>query len=387
MLIEEKKQSNKLFSLQFLPSRLEKLLSKSEQIIQNGHLLKREYLIDIVHNLIFRYYMKEENEFILNAVILKSRYGFIYNHYISYLVNNNIIHLVKNYIKGERSRIYKLNPLLLTERISRCQVMDRIILKKNTRIITNKKNKIDDDVKLKLISDLKYVEIDEKEAKNWVLVNCLNNFNSFNKNIYSIESIVENEIYHHFDDYGRLHTNYTVLNSHIRKNYITIDGKETFEIDIQNSQPFFLYLLLKDDNINKKELQIFKKIVLNGEYYEYITDKLKLNNRKDAKDLTYKVFFGKNHFNCNYDKKFISLFPDIHNFIKNYKKNNNGYKSLSHELQRMESELIFNNIIKKVYEYDPNIKLITIHDSIISSINNKDVITSIFNNEINKLKS
>jgi hypothetical protein len=39
----------------------------------------------------------------------------------------------------------------------------------------------------------------------------------YNKNKYSVECINDKHIFYHFDNYGRLHTNFTILKSFIRK--------------------------------------------------------------------------------------------------------------------------------------------------------------------------
>ena len=43
--------------------------------------------------------------------------------------------------------------------------------------------------------------------------------------------------------YGRVHTNVTNLAEYLRK-YISINGQKLYELDIANSQPYFLALLI-----------------------------------------------------------------------------------------------------------------------------------------------
>ena len=56
---------------------------------------------------------------------------------------------------------------------------------------------------------------------------------------------------------------------------------------------------------------------------------------------------------------FSALFPTIHYFIKLYKKEHKDYKILAYTLQKMESKLIFNDIIKTIMIINPDIKVIT----------------------------
>ena len=107
---EDKKvsQLSKKYSLQFLPEKLLKI-SELKNITFNSEKIKTSYIIDIVHNLLLKYYFRKENSFNLSSIILKERYGYLYNYYINYLKQENILHLKKNHLKGSNARIYSLN--------------------------------------------------------------------------------------------------------------------------------------------------------------------------------------------------------------------------------------------------------------------------------------
>ena len=92
------KLENKNNSLQFLPQVLDNL-SKDKIFTYKGQKLKSAYAIDIVHNLILKYYFKKENKFHLLATILKEKYGYLYNYYVNYLIERNIILLLSKIIK------------------------------------------------------------------------------------------------------------------------------------------------------------------------------------------------------------------------------------------------------------------------------------------------
>jgi hypothetical protein len=100
--------------------------------------------------------------------------------------------------------------------------------------------------------------------------------------------------------------------------------------------------------------------------------------------MTYKVLFGRNSSNSKIDKQFASIFPTIYNFIKLYKKDSGDYKSLSYDLQRAESRLVYNKVIKKMMVLYPDIKVITVHDSIVYPKKYKDEVSNLFNSEIQK---
>ena len=375
-------------ALQFLPDCLLEI-SKQKYFNYKEQKLKSAYLIDLVHNLILKYYFKKENSFSLSAMILKDKYGYLYNYYINYLKDLNIIKLQKNYLKGSNARVYSLNDDVLINKIHRFNNEDKVLIKKyitkHLQFELDKNNIIKKYIKEKLIEDLFHVEIDY--SRSIFFLDSLKNddIDIYNRNKYSVETINQKNIFYHFDSYGRMHTNFTILKSFIRKNCLLIDGEETCEIDIKNSQPLFLSKLIKDADsrwIDENEFNLFNILVKNGNFYQYLIDNLNLVSKEDAKNLTYKVLFGQNRPNSKSDINFIKLFPTIHNFIKIYKKEKKDYKILAHDLQKAESNLIFNQIIKKISDENPDIRVITVHDSIIVQKKWKDLVSTIFFDEI-----
>ena len=111
-------------------------------------------------------------------------------------------------------------------------------------------------------------------------------------------------------------------------------------------------------------------------------DELKIKNKSEVKELTYKVLFGRNGVNSKADKMFSKLFPTIHNFIKLYKKEHGDYKVLAYDLQKLESNLIFNKIIRQIMTLYPEINLVTVHDSIIVPKSYKESVWAIFQTKL-----
>ena len=384
-----KKVDGKKSSLQFLPEMLEEL-SKLKKIKYSDENLKIPYLIDMVHSLLLKYYFNKENIYNLSSIVLKDKYGSKYNYYINYLIKNKILFMVSDYCVNKKARTYMLNEKIVIGEIKRYNNLDKILIKKyikNVSQIENydfENNSIEKEIKQKLVEDLFAVKIDYAKSI-FYLDNTTQDKDIYNKNKYSVECVNDKHIFYNFDSYGRFHSNFTILKSFIRKNCLTIDGEETCEIDIQNSQPLFLTKLIKETNtkwVNSDEYDLFKYLTINGKYYQYIMDNLNIKNKGDAKELTYKVLFGRNASNSNSDKQFKKLFPTIHNFIKLYKKECENYRVLAHDLQKSESNLIYNNIIKKIMCIYPDVKLITVHDSIICQKSKKDEISAIFNRSL-----
>jgi hypothetical protein len=245
------------------------------------------------------------------------------------------------------------------------------------------------DIRKKLVDDLYKVQIDYDKSMSFIenLKNSGNiEVNKYYKNIHSIESIKNKSLFFKFDEYGRFHTNFTILKKEIRQKYLKINNEEINEIDIGNSQPLFLSILIKNElSENDPDISNYIWLVKQGLFYEYIISKFSSLTRKDAKLLTYKVLFGHNGINSTDNKIFESLFPKVYNFIIDYKSINEDYKSLSHVLQKMESDFIYGKVVKEIYAKIKNINLITIHDSIIYPIKYDNEIKEIFNRHKSKI--
>lgn len=363
--------------------------------------LKNDYIINMIHVLLFKYYTTENLEVTLWSKLLRKKYGMNYNHYVNYLINTGFLTLVSNYHVGNESRKYKMIGLENFGEVDiiKHKVYDKVLLKKHeqeyfdTTFTDMGQCCIDKDIRKKLVEDLKYVDIDFEKAISY-LENLYHNGEidkeKYYKNIISVTSIHENHFFVSFDSHSRCHTNCTILKKHIRKNYLTIDGCHLREMDVKNSQPFFFSLFMKEQ-LGKVELEKneeFKRYIestQNGLIYEEIMDKFYMTNRDEAKHLLYVVLFGKNHIDSEYDKKFKQLYPAVHNFIVDVKRNDMNYKIMSHRLQQRESDFIFNRVVKKIYAKFPHIKLFTVHDSICYQEQYQFEVETIFNTEFRKL--
>jgi hypothetical protein len=156
--------NDKKNSLLFLPKCLEEV-SKSKNFYWNGQKLKSSYLVDRVHNLILKFYFKKENKFHLHSTILKEKYGYLYNYYISWLENKGLLILMFNHQKGKNSRIYSLQSGIFSSQILRFNNPDRVLLKKFKAKVCQietpqeDKNLIEKDIRIKLVNDLYGVQI------------------------------------------------------------------------------------------------------------------------------------------------------------------------------------------------------------------------------------
>lgn len=382
------------YILQFVSKDFQYLTQQNKIQYKNIN-LKCSYLINIIHELLIKYYFNNniDVKFNLSSVILRKKYGEHYNYYVQYLCDNGFMSLVSKYYVGKKTNSYKLSTKNIYD-VIRWKNYDKILLKKlknryETSITEMNESSIPPDIREKLINSLYKINIDYDNAIDYL--NSLKNEKKidnqkYQRNLISIDNINNKDIYFNFDDYGRLHTNFTILKKEIRANYITINNEIVTEIDIHNSQPLFFGVLLKKSlsQINGDSKKYFD-LVKSGLLYDDIIYNSKID-RKEAKSLIYKVLFGDNkNVNLNANKIFKNLYPSIYEYILEFKEQKKNYKELSHELQRMESKFIFNEVIKEIYDKYPNIILFTVHDSIIFPKSYEEKIKNIFDKHFQNL--
>jgi len=390
-----KKLSQRNGILHHIPKRLYDLTKDKKCLEYKGKRIKTAYLVDIIHGLMMRYFNTQKVYSNLYSLILKEKYGAYYNYYMEWLVENRFIHLHSDYCVGKKSKTYLINDECFDDPL-RVRTQDRVLMKKKMiNILSDNLDKtnyarIDREIRRKIVNDLAHVEINYEKAKE-ILDNMEGE--SLIKNSYSVESIYNGDLYSQFDIYGRVHTNFTTLKSEIRKTCLTIDGYEIEEVDIRNSQPLFLTILIDKHNddlncVDDGEYEFFRGLVVNGLFYDYYMKKSGIVPRKEAKNSVYKVLFGKNAGDIH-SEIFRDIFPTIYDFIVKYKEiygpENGDHKIISHELQKCESNFLFNSIIKDIMRQHPHIKLFTVHDSISYPKQYHNEVNDIFNCHINRL--
>ena len=165
---------------------------------------------------------------------------------------------------------------------------------------------------------------------------------------------------------GRLDTNLTNLPSELRR--FLISDQKLFNIDLKNSQPFFLAMAIKNEkSIAKIEREFYHKLVTTGTFYNYLTYQYQIysgknKTEKDLKKMVFKIYYSKVNQAKKEKQFFASLFPTIMEYINNTNKLDNA--TLAIKLQRMESDIIIGTVlprINKEYGFTP----FTIHDSFI----------------------
>jgi len=225
----------------------------------------------------------------------------------------------------------------------------------------------------------------------------LNNFKA--SQLYSIAALNNQDYYASISKTnGRLNTTISNLKSEFISNgYITLGGEKLLDIDLSNSQPCLLSYFLSDTNkacetfpLLNKEYQIpnfeststtynlFKEKASNGQIYEYISETAGMD-RQTAKMLFLKTLFSKPKYSRT--KTLKQLFPDVFEWINQFKMDNGCHKKMAIMLQKLESEIFIKHIYKTLN--DEKYTVFTKHDSIVCKQSQmeeiKDRVESILN--------
>jgi hypothetical protein len=275
----------------------------------------------------------------------------------------------------------------------------------------------------------------EETEITWIssLIHMENDIASLNENTKNQNVIkIDNTSY-------RLHSSLTRIKS-ILRHYITYNDEHIVSIDIKNSQPYMFAMLLTEefqktlekfkknkiykkyndinniteiintnytpstlmlqissvtpDNraIEENDLLQFTRDVVQGTLYEKIalrfneriSDTSKHIERKKAKELTFNILFRNNQNRSSpivnlAERAFSKLYPSVFNTMKQLKEKN--HKKFSILLQTMESFMVFDVIIPKIWEHNAEIPLFTIHDSIATTEEFADTVHKIMEEE------
>jgi len=427
--MEKLKDANQIIKevtevINFVPNNL-RWLTETETIFFDNEHLKTSILLDIIHSIRVKYniYDKKDSEdgFALNGSILMKNYGNHYAKYMKFLLDGSdlnrvqILRNTKPHMAGKRSKMFALNNYYLEENYF-------YFKNSNKKAVNRKKKQLQDllldkdyspiplDIRNRLYNDITKFYIEEFDAIHTLDVLRENGEITKHKrdsNIQTVQMIVNGVIEFSADKHGRLHTIFTRLKREIRKNnlkVLTENGlEETVEFDIPNSQPTMFLFILRDflSEIDMDDYIKYRITCKTGNFYQLIIDYYKSGGknitRKDAKGIIYTYLFGPvikltGKRKAKESRRiirtaFIKIFgKSIDNWLTNYKNNHpDKYNAFSWLLQNYESKIIFDTIIREIKEVDPNIPIITVHDSIIVPKSKKDIVFKIFNKHMDQI--
>lgn len=317
---------------------------------------------------------------------------------LDFWISEGVIECDNQYIVGEKCKGYRFTVAYREEPVKyiaikdfkfkakitkrKCLYMDRLDLSNPTLSFLHNNLM---SVRIDMIGALKHTHqlfkvSDEYEDK-------------FNQYCISIHEFAQGNYFFTRDIIGnRVHNNFVNFPKSLRPFIYLETGEQLVNLDISNSQPLMLCVLLKEYYKEKTTpIDVTKYIddCQQGIFYESFAKSsgISLESRKKFKEKLFAdVFFGKNEV-CVRSKAYKSLlehYPNIASFINEYKRKD--YKSLAIALQRVESEIIIDDVIGNLAStYHPDdFFALTIHDSITTVSGNADEVMSLMQDAFNK---
>lgn len=368
-----------------------------------------------------------------------------YKEYLDYLLVHRVIRTDKKYIPGVKSMGYVLSMLDYDAEIHQIAIKDFVIrrnrAKKNKAIEQEMKEtcvkysyltKWFND-KLQIDAEGAYAKIEELfpkpigGIKGTKRGKAGKNTKKYSAKL-SVMKIESGNFYYKADDnVGRFHSNLTNIKKELR-HYITYNGQTLVNVDINNSQPLlssilfnqsfynqskqqyislydipssFQYLINKYtttythtiimlvktlQKLDNKEVSHYLRMARSGQFYQELSKAMYPKQSFDKgrmKELTYKVFFSSNQsiqgMNNWTKREFKWKFKGIYAMFSAIKRKN--HRALSHILQRIESEIMIQNVCKRISLEQPTLPIFTIHDSVLTTIGNQDYVIKVIKEE------
>lgn len=200
---------------------------------------------------------------------------------------------------------------------------------------------------------------------------------------------------------GRFHSNATNIKSELRP-FLRINGEPLGNIDVVNCQPLLSTIILTNPSkvsymatnpafalllqtlkvSHKHDVKKYISLVVSGKIYEYLKaefSKQDLNlTRKETKIQVLRILFARNRkpkdeINALARAIFIESFPTVHRIFSKVRGSEKGGKTTNFKrfailLQSIESYLMLEVILKRIYRELPGVIAITIHDSIMTGL-------------------
>lgn len=233
-----------------------------------------------------------------------------------------------------------------------------------------------------------------------------------------VQELIDKDFRFRVCQYGRVHTNLTNMRKDIRQ-YLNYQGQELSNLDISNSQPLFLGVVVLNHYINNKYLQTatsftseevyfnspeilsifnytereggetpplcgdithelllpvpddvkrYLSICQSGKLYEYLMEKAEVKaGRDEFKEMFFQVLFGRTSLMKHLPLAgvFEEEFPSVVAVMKEIKRKD--YHHMSSLLQRTESSFVVNRVVRRLMNEYQETFISTIHDSFVTT--------------------
>lgn len=385
-----------------------------------------------------------------------------YLSYLDYLILTGVLETKGQYIQGKQSKGYRFTeryanaplvrydyPAFIQNTDNVASIQEEIYNKKTGNFVHNpildfpylsywystKGLQIDEEAALtcayqmmqdKISKGIQSWDINRDKSRN-NLIKRKNPLTQYHAALYNINSIAIGDYKVSIDsNVHRLHSVITNLQKDYRR-FLSYNGQKLVNVDICNSQPYLLCLLLNPSfwdktsdiplnigmlshniqgMVQEEHLSEIYKYVLSlsachdtalenyiktasqGKVYEYMQEVInKRENvnlkRDDIKTMILTTLFSKNRFMPTYKKYFKQNFPQIYELIRLVKKEN--HETLACILQNIESEIILHRCCCQIWHISNHqVPVFTIHDSICTTIGNEVFVKEIMIQELTK---
>lgn len=332
------------------------------------------------------------------------------------LAEEGVIDIDPQYFPGEQSRGYKLGPEYRDATFRRhpagAKLSERMEKNKLTKELTLAVHK-------HLYSWLTRLEVDHDAA----MLSLTTRDEVIDKYI-PLDMIADKQFYLLPDGYGRVHTNLSSLSRTLRP-FLHCHGERLVMLDVKNSQPFFLSVLLLDLLSEEKGINSFYRhnkthkengegeegrngaitidkllprwkkamakldlppdvrayisLTENGTLYEELGKVFRITDREEVKKAFFqRVLFCKTHkhpFSTAYSERF----PTVARVITELKAKD--HRRLSHYLQRCESAAVIHGVCERLRLDHPDVPVWTIHDSVMTTKPHVEVVRSVVHDQ------
>lgn len=322
--------------------------------------------------------------------------------YLAGLIELQVIKRSPNYIPGQVSYRYTFTQDYQSKYI--------ILPLKNNKLIRRIRNAYAEMSKqsIKLIwgcaPQVKYIrQLTLADGWRELVESYKDNTEVYNSVLSSAMRIVNKDWTHSRDaTERRFHSNVTNMKKELRP-YLRVNGKPLTNIDIKNSQPYLSTIILTYPakvahlaknpafqmllqtlkiSVNKDDVKKYISLVICGNLYEYLMQKFAVEGiiltRDETKVQLLRILFAPNRMpkdevNRKCRMIFKKSFPTVHRVFSKVRgrdqgtsfKNSNRFAIL---LATIESFLVIDVILKRIYRELPGVVAISIHDSIMTGI-------------------
>ena len=128
------------------------------------------------------------------------------------------------------------------------------------------------------------------------------------------------------------------------------------------------------------DLDRYLQICQDGKLYEHFRD---LGDRKQIKNGTFRLFFGRVGVPNNLASAFAAEFPSMANMLRDLK--GGDYRHVAHLMQSYESTLVIAVICDRILRERPELPIYTIHDSILTIPTARAYVREVMEDEFGKI--